>query len=102
MLTAPIFISGGYSAVKDPAGKAAMAESTLDALRDYVPGLPDDNELLVLLIDAEAPTPDPALVTFLGASGWIVSAVVIAVLAATGQFRKRPELGTRAKPAAHA
>jgi membrane protease YdiL (CAAX protease family) len=57
--------------------------------------------LLVLLIDAEAPTPDPALVTFLGASGWIVSAVVIAVLAATGQFRKRPELGTRAKPAAH-
>jgi putative oxidoreductase len=47
MLTAPIFISGGYSAVKDPAGKAAMAESTLDALRDYVPGLPDDNELLV-------------------------------------------------------
>lgn len=58
--------------------------------------------LLVLLIDAEAPTPDPALVTFLGASGWIVSAVVIAVLAATGQFRKRPELGTRAKPAAHA
>ena len=41
MLTAPIFINGGYSAVKDPAGKAAMAESTLDALREYVPGLPD-------------------------------------------------------------
>ena len=47
VFTAPIFISGGYSAVTDPAGKAAMAESTLDAIREYVPGLPDDNELLV-------------------------------------------------------
>lgn len=47
MLTAPIFITGGLSAVKDPAGKAAMAESTLDSIREYVPGLPDDNELLV-------------------------------------------------------
>jgi putative oxidoreductase len=47
MLTAPIFILGGYSAVKDPAGKVAMAESTLDTMREYVPALPDDNELLV-------------------------------------------------------
>ena len=47
MLTAPIFITGGLSAVKDPAGKAAMAEPTLDTMREYVPGLPDDNELLV-------------------------------------------------------
>lgn len=47
MLTAPIFITGGLSAVKDPAGKAAMAESTLDSIREYVPGLPEDNELLV-------------------------------------------------------
>lgn len=47
MLTAPIFITGGLSAVKDPASKAAMAESTLDSIREYVPGLPDDNELLV-------------------------------------------------------
>lgn len=47
MLTAPIFITGGLSAVKDPAGKAAMAESTLDSIREYVPGLPDDDELLV-------------------------------------------------------
>ena len=47
VFTAPIFISGGYSAVKDPAGKAAMAESTLDTIREYVPGLPEDNELLV-------------------------------------------------------
>nr|WP_246475749.1 CPBP family intramembrane glutamic endopeptidase [Brevibacterium renqingii] len=58
--------------------------------------------LLVLLIDADAPTPDTALVTFLGASGWIVSAVVIAVLVVTGQFRKRPELGDRTKPVARA
>lgn len=49
VFTAPIFISGGYSAVTDPAGKAAMAESTLDAIREYVPGLPEDNELLVLI-----------------------------------------------------
>ena len=47
ILTAPIFITGGYSALKDPAGKAQMAESTLETMRDYVPGLPDDNELLV-------------------------------------------------------
>lgn len=47
MLTAPIFILGGYSAVKDPAGKAAMAESTLETMREYVPALPDDDELLV-------------------------------------------------------
>lgn len=47
VFTAPIFISGGYSAITDPAGKAAMAESTLDAIREYVPGLPEDNELLV-------------------------------------------------------
>ncbi|MGO3021982.1 MAG: DoxX family protein [Brevibacterium sp.] len=47
MLTAPIFITGGLSAVKDPAGKVAMAESTLDSIREFVPGLPDDNELLV-------------------------------------------------------
>lgn len=46
-LTAPIFITGGYSALKDPAGKVAMAASTLDAMREYIPGLPDDNELLV-------------------------------------------------------
>ena len=47
VFTAPIFISGGYSAVKDPAGKVAMAESTLETIREYVPGLPEDNELLV-------------------------------------------------------
>lgn len=56
--------------------------------------------LLVLIISADAPTPDMALITTLGVAGWIVSAIVIAVLVATGQFRKQPELGIKkAKPA---
>lgn len=46
-LTAPIFITGGYSALKDPAGKVAMVGSKLDSIRECVPGLPDDNRLLV-------------------------------------------------------
>lgn len=49
--------------------------------------------LLGLFIDGSAEAPDMALVSFLGVSGWIVSAIVIAVLFATGQFRKQPELG---------
>ncbi|GGC28955.1 abortive infection protein [Brevibacterium sediminis] len=53
--------------------------------------------LLGLFVDAGASTPDPALVAFLGVAGWIVSAVVIAVLVVTGQFRKQPELGIKAK-----
>lgn len=37
----------------------------------------------------------------LGVSGWIISAVVIASLVLTGQFRKQPELGIKkATPAA--
>ncbi|HCG56088.1 MULTISPECIES: CPBP family intramembrane glutamic endopeptidase [Brevibacterium] len=51
--------------------------------------------LLGLFIDGSASTPDMALVSFLGVSGWIVSAIVIAVLFATGQFRKQPELGIK-------
>lgn len=51
--------------------------------------------LLGLFIDASAPTPDMALVAALGVVGWIVSAIVIAVLFATGQFRKQPELGIK-------
>lgn len=51
--------------------------------------------LLGLFIDSSASTPDMALVSFLGVSGWIVSAIVIAVLFATGQFRRQPELGVR-------
>lgn len=49
--------------------------------------------LLGLFIDGSAQAPDMALASFLGVSGWIVSAIVIAVLIATGQFRKQPELG---------
>ncbi|WP_309131425.1 CPBP family intramembrane glutamic endopeptidase [Brevibacterium sp.] len=49
--------------------------------------------LLGLFADASAATPDMALVTVLGVSGWIVSALIIAVLVLTGQFRHRPELG---------
>lgn len=56
--------------------------------------------LLGLFVDAGAPTPDPALVAFLGVAGWIVSAVVIAVLVVTGQFRKQPELGIKGKAGA--
>ncbi|MCF2571710.1 CPBP family intramembrane glutamic endopeptidase [Brevibacterium sp. UCMA 11754] len=56
--------------------------------------------LLGLFIDGSAETPDMALVSFLGVSGWIVSAIVIAVLFATGQFRKQPELGFKAPKAA--
>lgn len=56
--------------------------------------------LLGLLMDSGASTPDPALIALLGVSGWIVSAVVIAVLFATGQFRRQPELGIKkAEPA---
>lgn len=51
--------------------------------------------LLGLFIDGSASAPDLALVSFLGVSGWIVSAIVIAVLFATGQFRRQPELGVK-------
>ncbi|MBM6589498.1 CPBP family intramembrane metalloprotease [Brevibacterium sp. RIT803] len=51
--------------------------------------------LLGLFIDGSASTPDMALVSFLGVSGWIVSAIVIAILFATGQFSKQPELGVK-------
>ncbi len=51
--------------------------------------------LLGLFVDASAPEPDMALVAALGVSGWIVSAVIIAALILTGQFRRRPELGQR-------
>lgn len=56
--------------------------------------------MLGLFIDAKAPTPDMALVSGLGAAGWIVSALVIVVLVATGQFRKRPELGIKRRQVA--
>jgi peptidoglycan/LPS O-acetylase OafA/YrhL len=53
---------------------------------------------LVMLVAAGAP--DLALAGPLGVAAWIVLAVVIAVLAATGQFRPQPELATPRTPAA--
>ncbi|GAA1863055.1 DoxX family protein [Brevibacterium marinum] len=47
VLTAPIFITGGYSALTSPGGRPAMAAPTLDTIREYVPVLPEDDELLV-------------------------------------------------------
>lgn len=46
----------------------------------------------VLLVSATVP--DLALASPLGVAGWIVCAVVIAVLAATGQFRRQPALAS--------
>ena len=47
MSTAPIFILGGYAALTKPGGRVQMAAPTLDKLRELIPVLPDDNELLV-------------------------------------------------------
>ncbi|HCG56087.1 MULTISPECIES: DoxX family protein [Brevibacterium] len=47
VLTSPIFITGGYSALTNPGGRVAAASPTLDAIREYVPILPEDDELLV-------------------------------------------------------
>lgn len=47
MLIAPIFITGGFAALMEPGRRVAAAGPTLDALRDFVPVLPDDDELLV-------------------------------------------------------
>ncbi|WP_067198031.1 CPBP family intramembrane glutamic endopeptidase [Microbacterium sp. XT11] len=53
---------------------------------------------LVLLAAASAP--DLALAGPLGVAAWIVLAVVIAMLAVTGQFRPQPELAAPRTPAA--
>jgi membrane protease YdiL (CAAX protease family) len=45
-----------------------------------------------LVLIFAAATPDPALAGPLGVAGWIVIAVVTAVLVLTGQFRRQPEL----------
>ncbi|GAA2185460.1 CPBP family intramembrane metalloprotease [Leucobacter alluvii] len=54
--------------------------------------------MIVVLAAADAPI-DPALAMPLGVSGWIVIAVVVAVLVATGQFREdhQPPLAPRAR-----
>lgn len=51
--------------------------------------------VLAMVIGASSPTPEPALVTLLGVSGWIISAIITAVLVLTGQFRRQPELGIK-------
>ncbi|MGO1348338.1 MAG: DoxX family protein [Brevibacterium aurantiacum] len=42
-----MFITGGYSALTSPGGRVQAAAPTLDAIREYVPVLPEDDELLV-------------------------------------------------------
>lgn len=52
-----------------------------------------------LLLAASGVPIDPALVSPLGAAGWIVLAVIAIGLAITGQFRVQPELAPRRVPA---
>lgn len=47
VLTAPVFITGGYAALTNPGGRVQAAAPVLDTIREYVPVLPDDDELLV-------------------------------------------------------
>ncbi len=63
---------------------AALAHGSLNAVAG-----------LVVLLVAAGQTPDPALVGPLGVVSWAVLAVVVAVLVATGQFRRRPQPGQR-------
>ncbi|MGV9193471.1 CPBP family intramembrane glutamic endopeptidase [Microbacterium sp. MC2] len=63
---------------------AALAHGSLNAVAG-----------LVLLLVAAGETPDMALVGPLGVVAWGVLAVVVAVLAATGQFRRQPQPGGR-------
>ncbi|MBO1903088.1 CPBP family intramembrane metalloprotease [Leucobacter weissii] len=50
---------------------------------------------MVLWFIAAGETVDPVLATVAGASGWIVVALVIAVLALSGRFRSQPQLAPR-------
>ncbi|MFA5606675.1 MAG: type II CAAX endopeptidase family protein [Leucobacter sp.] len=50
---------------------------------------------LMLLLHAMDSPLDMALVSPLGVAGWIVLAVVVAVLALTGQFRREPQLAPK-------
>jgi membrane protease YdiL (CAAX protease family) len=53
---------------------------------------------LPLLLRATGTTPDPALAFALGASGWIVCALVVVALLLTGQFRRQPALAAAGRP----
>ena len=51
---------------------------------------------MVLLVAAAGAPVDPALVSPLGAAGWIVIAIIAGVLAVSGQFRHEPVLAAKA------
>lgn len=51
---------------------------------------------LFLMVGAAGVPLDPALVSPLGVAGWIVMAVVVLILALTGQFKREPELAVPA------
>ncbi|MFB4348894.1 lysostaphin resistance A-like protein [Microbacterium sp. CR_7] len=55
-----------------------------------------------LILIVAAGRPDLALAGPLGVAGWVAAAVAIAVLLATGQFRRQPELGDAPARAKHA
>lgn len=48
-----------------------------------------------MLLAAAGPMPDPALVSPLGAAGWIVLGAGVLGLGLTGQFRRQPELAPK-------
>lgn len=54
---------------------------------------------LPLILYAAGTRPDPALALSLGASGWIVCALVVVALMLTGQFRRQPDLAAATRPA---
>lgn len=53
---------------------------------------------MVLLVAAAGAPVDPALVSPLGAAGWIVIAIIAVVLAVSGQFRHEPALAPKKSP----
>ena len=57
---------------------------------------------MVLVLTASGHVPNLALAGPLGVAAWIVIAVVVVVLLATGQFRRQPELAPRPAPLAAA
>ncbi len=44
---APLFAVNGLAAAKAPGPRPQMAAPTLDALREYIPAIPNDDELVV-------------------------------------------------------
>ncbi|OFT94167.1 DoxX family protein [Brevibacterium sp. HMSC24B04] len=44
---APLFVVNGLAAAKAPGPRPQMAASTLETMREYVPAIPNDDELVV-------------------------------------------------------